>query len=238
MAQAIFDPIPTYADTDLGRRDAVAPARFPRSRQALSLPAQGMQKISFVVNPLSLSEWFDKYPIASGDASLPADVTLLDLGDMNATAGETWLDWRVVPDASEGRTTEKFTLSRNPAAQRFLDTIRQNMNEDTADVVREGGNAPTQATINACLAVASTLSDIVASKPNLKYAAFVEESGGISLVLRSERAGRRANFRVSPDGLQLSVVTVSSHGQTGTNSVRIDDTQQLQGWVEWLDPRD
>lgn len=197
-----------------------------------------MQNFSFVVNPFSQSKWFDRGPTASGDASLPAVVTLLNLGDMNAAAGEAWHGWRVSPDASEVRTAETIAPSRDPAAQRFLDAIQQNIADDSAEIVREGGAVPMQATTDACLAIASTLSDIVASRPNLKYAAFVEEAGGISLVLRSEQAGKRTNFRVSPDGRQVSVVTVTSQGQTNTNPVSIDDTHKLQRWVEWLEKRD
>jgi hypothetical protein len=192
----------------------------------------------FVVNPNSRGEGVDKSPVASGDGTLVPVIFYLRLGGINAAAGEAWFGWQAAPDASEDYTNETIALSRNADPQGFVQTIEQNIADDSADVVAEGGTIPTQSTIDACLAIASTLSGIVAMKPTLKYAAFVEESGGISLVLRSEQAGRRANFRISPDGCQVAVVAVTSQGRASTNPARIDDAETLRGWVEWLRKRE
>lgn len=228
MAQAIFDPISTYADDDLGGSVEAIPVRFHASPKDV---------FRWVRKP-DLVKWADQCPVASGDALLLPVVSYLCLGDVNAAGGEAWFDWRAAPDASEGYANETIALSGNAAAQGFVQTIEQNIAEDFADVVREGGTVPTQRTIDACVSVASKLSGFVAMESTLKYAAFVEESGGISLVIQSEHPGRRVNFRVSPDGRQIAVVAVTSQGHASTNPVRIDDAETLRGWVEWLRKRD
>jgi len=238
MRNAMSDAIPTYADFDLGRRNDQIAVQFAPSRQKSFPCGQTKQNITFILNPKSRGEWLDKCPVASGDDALVPVISYLCLGDINAAGGEAWFDWRAAPDASEGCRSETIALLPNTAARRFLETITQNISDDQADVLGEGGNVASQPAVGACLAIASTLSDIVAMKPSLKYAAFVEESGGISLVIQSAHPGRRANFRVSPDGSQIAVVAVTSLGQASTNPVRIDDAETLRGWIEWLRKRE
>jgi len=190
------------------------------------------------VNPTSRSERAVKCATDFDDESPVLVLAYLLRGEPAAAEGQAIIGIRTVAAFPDSVNIEVLTPLPSREAQRFLDTIEQNIAHDSADVVAEGGTVPIKRTIDVCLAIASTLSDIVAKKPTLKYAAFVEESGGISLVLRSEQAGRRANFRISLDGCEIAVVAVTSQGQANTNPVRIDDAETLRGWVEWLRKRD
>ena len=238
MPDATLAPIPTYADDDLGQSASATPVQFPPSRRRLLLRGRPKENMTLLLNPLSRSEWAVKCATASDDESFVLVLVYLHSSEPTAAEGQAIIDFRTVGALPDGAASEVFTLPPSAEAQRFLDTIRLNISEDSADLVREGGAAPTQATIDTCLAIASNLSTTVASKPSLKYAAFVEESGGISLVLRSGQAGRRANFRISPGGCQVAVVAVTSQGRASTNPARIDDTETLRGWIEWLEKPD
>lgn len=237
MPDATLAPIPTYADDDLGQSAGANPAQLALSRRKLFLRGQPKQNMTLVY-PRPLSEWAYKCPTASDDESFPLIVGYLHWGELTAAEGQAIIHCSNLAALPGSTTYGVFTHPPRTEAQRFLEMIEQNIADDFADIFREGGTVPTQPTIDACLAIASTLSGIVAMEPTLKYAAFVEESGGISLVLRSELAGRRANFRISPDGRQIAVVAVTSQGQASTNPVRIDDTETLRGWVEWLRKRE
>jgi len=238
MANAIFEPIPTFLDFDIGRSARQIPVQSPPSRRKLFLRGQPEQDMTLGVNPTSRSERAVKCATDFDDESPVLVLAYLLRGEPAAAEGQAIIGIRTVAAFPDGVTCEVFTPPASTEAQRFLDTVRRNISEDSADLIREEGIPPTQPGVDACLAIASTLSDIVAMKPTLKYAAFVEESGAISLVIQSEHPGRRVNFRVSPDGRQIAVVAVTSQGYTSTNPVRIDDTETLRGWVEWLRKRD
>lgn len=237
MRDATLAPIPTYADDDLGQSAGASLTQFPLSRRRLFLGDQPKQNMTLVY-PNSRSEWAYKCPTASDVESFSFVVSYLHWVELTAAKGQAIIDCSNLAVLPGGATNEVFTPPAHGEAQRFLEMIEQNIADDSADVVAEGGTVPIKRTIDACLAIASTVSGIVAMKPTLKYAAFAEESGAISLVIQSEHPGRRVNFRASPDGRQIAVVAVTSQGHTSTNPVRIDDTESLRGWVEWLRKRD
>jgi hypothetical protein len=234
MRSLMFDPIPTFADDDLGGSMRATPVHFPPSRQRRVLRDQLKHNMPVVVNPPSWREWATKCAIASDDESVVPVVGYVHWGDLTIAEGQAIIDCRIVAALTDGAISQEFTPPASTEAQRFLDTIRQNISEDSADLVREGGAAPTQATIDACVSVASNLSGLVVLRSAVKYAAFVEEEGGISLVLQSEVTNRRVNFRVSRSGTALVVVTVDADGRTASIPTRLDDAQTLRGWVEWL----
>ncbi len=68
----------------------------------------------------------------------------------------------------------------------------------------------------------------------MKYAAFVEEEGGISVTFQSVVTDRRVNFRISRDGSSLTIVSVDSDGRADSNPTHFNDIRLVRNWAEWL----
>lgn len=137
------------------------------------------------------------------------------------------------PSTVDKPHSEKLPRLWQRAADRFKDRILQDLDDDCSDA-----DASTPVTLcdqarSACLDLASELAATMAFQPGLKYAAFVEEEGGVSLVIQSTLSARRANFRISPDGLRITVVSVNTMGRAESTPVQVQDSAKLRRWVEW-----
>jgi hypothetical protein len=90
----------------------------------------------------------------------------------------------------------------------FVEKIKSDIENDMAGIASEGGTAPSEAAIAKSLFVASVLASLVRADAYIQYAAFVEDDGGISIVLQSLAQGGRINFRIKPDGSSIEAVVV------------------------------
>jgi hypothetical protein len=233
MAGVNFRPIPTFADDDLAECFEAIPQGVLDSRQRWIFRAHSAQGMPRSINRDHLTAW-TRCAAASDDETFAGVLTYLLAAEPTAAQGELIAQCRILPAATEEFIIERALLQDDSTAAQFLGRVDQDIKDDCAEIISEGGTEPTRAAVDACRAVANTLSNSVASTPNLKHAAFVEEEGGISLVLQSNTTNRRVNFRVSPSGATLVVVTVDAIGRTASTPTRLDDSKALRGWVEWL----
>lgn len=138
------------------------------------------------------------------------------------------------PSTVDKPHSEKLPRLWQRLADQFIDRISQDLDDDCSDTHASDAVALSDQTRSACLGLATKLAATMALKPSLNYAAFLEEEGGISLVIQSKLSASRVNFRIPPDGLQITIVSVNSTGQARTTLAHIHEIAELQRWVEWV----
>lgn len=180
-------------------------------------------------------------PTSSGDvaAQLYATVSLdyvLPGGEVTFVESGGGDPWAPSPPVIDGLRGVSLLPIWQRAADQFVARVAQDLDEDCSDPA--GGVSLCNQAREVCQRIASVLAGSVALQPGLKYASFVEEEGGTSLVLQSGLSGRRANFRVSPDASQITVVSVDAAGKTVTAPVFLRDTATLRRFAEWVSKRD
>jgi hypothetical protein len=94
--------------------------------------------------------------------------------------------------------------------------------------------APTSSAVRTCLTFTERLAPHVALAPQLKVAAFVEDEGGISLVLQSLVTDRRLSYRIPPEGDRVTVIQIDERMDAKSTTVSLSDraaTRELAKWV-------
>jgi hypothetical protein len=71
----------------------------------------------------------------------------------------------------------------------------------------------------------------------LKAGAFVEDEGGISLVLQSLVTDRRLTYRISPQGDRVTVIQIDEGMEAKTTTVSSDDRAKTRELAKWVTTR-
>ena len=113
---------------------------------------------------------------------------------------------------------------------RVLDSIKNSLLEDREEALRHGEAGPTDAAIATCMGILERVSPV--DLASLTWAAFGEDTGGVSLVARSLATNLRAEFCISPDGLNVSVVCIDEI--TTATSGPLDDVSRVDRIMQWI----
>ncbi|MDM8007417.1 MAG: hypothetical protein QUV05_14860 [Phycisphaerae bacterium] len=97
--------------------------------------------------------------------------------------------------------------------------------------------APTSSAIGICRALVQRLAPHVALARQLKAGAFVEDEGGISLVLQSLVTDRRLTYRISPQGDRVTVIQIDEGMEAKTTTVSSDDRAKTRELAKWVTTR-
>lgn len=97
--------------------------------------------------------------------------------------------------------------------------------------------APTSSAIGTCRAFVQRLAPHIALAPQLKVGAFVEDEGGISLVLQSLVTDRRLNYRIPPQGDHVTVIQIDERMQAKSMSLSVDDRAAIRELAKWVTTR-
>jgi hypothetical protein len=140
------------------------------------------------------------------------------------------------PDPS---TVDKSHSKRLPRlwrqiADRFVEDVIDRINNDCSDALAESGYAASEDAQASCRAIATRIAPSMAFAQHIQYDSFLEEEGGISLVLRSKDTGRRVNYRVSADGRKLTIVSVDENARASSDSAKVEDYGTLDRWARWV----
>lgn len=121
--------------------------------------------------------------------------------------------------------------------QEFVDGVRRNLHNDVEDVESPTPSAAVRIT---CLCLAWHIAPYVTPDPELKCVAFVEDDGGVLLVVHSLRAHRRLTFCMSQDGQAVSVTSIDEEVRSSQFAVSKDDLNRVRELGEWVigDERD
>jgi len=119
----------------------------------------------------------------------------------------------------------------------ILDDIESSLREDCEEARFHGEVCARQPAVATCRRIAVKIADWLAPSLGLKWAAFGEDTGGVSLVLRSEVTDRRVDFRVSADGLHISAVRIDENLSAKCVPLAVDDRNGLRESAAWVQSR-
>ena len=88
--------------------------------------------------------------------------------------------------------------------------------------------------VDRCKRIATHIQEWLAPSSGLKWAAFGEETGSVSLVLRSVVTDRRVDFRISPDGLKVSAICIDAELAATLVPIALDDRNALRERAAWV----
>ena len=120
------------------------------------------------------------------------------------------------------------------SVERILDDIETTLNEDLVDAISHGEVGPREPAISACIMVALRIAPWLAPTPGIKWAAFGEDAGCVSLVLRSVDKERRVDFAISDDGKHVTAVCIDENLTTTSVSISPVDRERLRERAAWV----
>jgi len=82
----------------------------------------------------------------------------------------------------------------------LVERVRISLEEDRQDTIEEGLPVPPPEHIRLCLDIVEALAPAVVLRDDIRKAAAIESTGAVALVVQSLTTGRRATFRILPDG--------------------------------------
>jgi hypothetical protein len=123
------------------------------------------------------------------------------------------------------------------ATDALVESVEAALAQDEDDARQTGNAAPSPDARAACLRLSRHLAPHVAFAPRLKWAAFTEEDGGISLVAQSLVTDRRINCRIRADGSAITAVRIDEHMQTETFPVLLANPDIGRELAEWVTTR-
>ncbi len=153
-------------------------------------------------------------------------------------------------DASEGSTPDVLGTKKAPDPEsegvdvteylcrpviRLLDEIEATLREDREEGVRHGEVCASEPALATCRRIAVKIAPWLAPSSGLKWAAFGEDTGGASLVLRSELTDRRVDFTISGDGLDILAVRIDENLTARSVPLAVDDRSSLRETAAWVD---
>ena len=120
------------------------------------------------------------------------------------------------------------------ARSAFVGRIRTNLEQDRRDAAETDDAAPSDPAGRACLSLAKLVAPCVALATELKWAAFTEETGAVSLVLQSALMDRRVNFCISANGTNVSCIRIDESMKSAQFDVRLDDANTVEEMARWV----
>ena len=110
------------------------------------------------------------------------------------------------------------------------ETIEISLREDREEALQHGEVCANDGAVEACKEIATFLGTRL--DPPMKWAAFGEDGGGVTLVLRLR--DRRVDFRISPNGRNVKLISIDEHMKALTGSFRADNYDSLETQAWWV----
>lgn len=157
-----------------------------------------------------------------GDASVGSTLDVLG-------AGEREPEFPEVVDVSEH-------LCR--AARCVLNEIEATLREDRQEGILHGEVCANQTAVATSKRIALQIVDWLSAPPSgMKWGAFGEDGGGVSLVLQSLITDRRVDFRISPDGARLTAIHIDENMRCESVVLSVTDGDALRERAGWVNER-
>lgn len=123
------------------------------------------------------------------------------------------------------------------SAESICDEIEATLREDREEAVLHGEVCANDPAVATCQRIASHIASWLSLSSGLKWAAFGEDTGGVSLVLRSVITDRRVDFTISADGLRISAVRIDENLTARSVPLEVDDRSSLRENAAWVQSR-
>ena len=157
---------------------------------------------------------------------------------------------RISDDASVGDFQFSWTKTPDPEAepifvidlrghlprrvQSLIDRIETSLLEDRKEGLLYGEVCASDLAVAGCKRIAIHIQEWLAPSSGLKWAAFGEETGSVSLVLRSVVTDRRVDFRISSDGLEISAISIDADLAATSVPIALKDRNALRERAAWV----
>jgi hypothetical protein len=151
-----------------------------------------------------------------------------------------------IPTVGETQSEYPETLQSSPVdvgqavnseSGEMVARIEQQLAADAEYAADSQSAVPTKAAKDICLTLAERLAPHVVLAPQLKAGAFVEDEGGISLVLQSLVTDRRVNYRIPRQGGSLTVIQIDERMVAKSTTVSLDDRSATREFAKWVTTR-
>jgi hypothetical protein len=136
--------------------------------------------------------------------------------------------------ASDASGTLDDSLHLSRLAKRFLDTLEMSLHDDRKEGLAYGEVCSADSAVATCKRIAIQFAPQIVLNSSLKWAAFGEDGGSVSLVLRSLDTGRRVDFRISADGRHISAISIDEHMTAKSVPVSAEDGNVLRERAAWV----
>lgn len=117
---------------------------------------------------------------------------------------------------------------------RVLDEIESTLMEDRQEGVIHDEFCASDAAISTCKLLAAQASQWLLFSAGMKWAAFGDTEGGVSLVLRSEKTNKRLDFKIAGDGLSVCAIQIDKTLTTTSAPVALDDHRRIRECAAWV----
>jgi len=116
----------------------------------------------------------------------------------------------------------------------FVHRVETDIDEDTEDAVAANEVAPNPGARQVCVQWARRVAPHVVYAPQLKYAAFAEEDGGVTLVLQSLITDRRLTCRVGASGTTIVIHRIDEFMTAHQAAISPDHAAAPRELAEWV----
>ena len=124
------------------------------------------------------------------------------------------------------------------AVRSVLDEIEATLQENRQEGILHGEICANQTAVATCKRMALLIIDRLLAPPRgLKWGAFGEDGGGVSLVLQSLISDRRVDFRISPDGACLTAIRIDENMRSESVVLSVTDRDALRERAGWVNQR-
>lgn len=122
-------------------------------------------------------------------------------------------------------------------SRRLVEQIECKLTNDREECRQDNEIGPTSRAFQVCVRIAQRLAPHVALAPQLKFGAFTEDDGGVSLVLQSLITDRRLNCRIPPEGAPLTAIRIDEHMGAESLEFSLTDRNAPRELAEWVTKR-
>lgn len=119
----------------------------------------------------------------------------------------------------------------------ILDEIESTLLEDRKEGLLHGEVCASDPALATCRRLAVKIAPWLVRSSGRKWAAFGEDTGGVSLALRSVLTNRRVDYRISADGLDISAVYIDENLSAKSVPLDLDDRTSLRESAAWVHGR-
>lgn len=119
------------------------------------------------------------------------------------------------------------------AVDRLIQQTKDDLAQATEEAVEYDEASPSNEATRACRTISNSLAPHLALAPQLRWAVFAEDDGGVSLVAQSLISDRRLSCIISREG-SVSVLAIDEKMSTKRESVDLADRDAWRRWANWV----
>lgn len=137
----------------------------------------------------------------------------------------------------ERKEVVDFASLMRKEVRNVVDEVERSLMEDREEGRLSGEVCSPEAAVVVCKRLATYLVRWLVPSSGINWAVFGENEGVVSLVLSSDDSGRRVDFRISPDGGQVSAISIDEDFSTDSVPLKLSDSNSIREKAAWVNLR-